>query len=409
MKYFLILLTSFTYAFTAVNAQLFVDTDFAVNGGGILKVQNNFLKTGTNGNLENAGNVDVDYDYVNNGTSTGFSTATGDYKIGGNWENNNTFNADNSTVRLINADKLITGTNPTDFYSLILSGGKKLMTVDASAVWLDLGIEHLLTDENVMLINNTDPSALIYTTGYISSRGDGHLKRKTQSTSTYTFPLGSDVGDFRLRPIHVTPTDDLENTYGARLANNEATSDGYSLDDKSPLVSDLNPLYYHHLYHSEGNSTADISFFYDASEDEVVETIGRWNNEWTILDNVSNGNTSGTLSSLMLSNFDDFSDRPFILASKGEFIYIPNAITPNGDGFNETLELVFDDDKLRSFEFYIFDRWGSLIFESHHSTFSWDGTSKGQKVPTGGYVWKMQYQAKGASDIVEKLGTITVL
>lgn len=408
MKYITILILSISSIFTTVNAQLFVDTDLAVNGGGILKVQNNSLQTGANGNLENAGIVAVDYDYVNNGNSTGFSTTTGAYNIGGNWVNNNTFNADNSTVHLFNADKLITGTSPTDFYNLKLSGGK-LMTIDASAVWLDLGIEHLLTDENVMLINNTDPTSLIYTTGYISSRGDGHLKRKTQSTSTYTFPLGSDIGDFRLRPIHFTPTDNQQNTFGARLANNEATSDNYYLDEKSPLVSDLNPLYYHHLYHSEGASTADVTFFYDANEDEVTETIGRWNNKWTIVDNVVNGNTSGNYSSLVLSNFNDFSDRPFILASKGEFIYIPNAITPNGDGHNETLELVFDNDKLRTFEFYIFDRWGKLIFESHHSTFSWDGTSKGQKVPTGAYVWKMQYQLEGGSDIVEKLGTITVL
>jgi len=406
MKYTFFILISFSSLLAT--SQLFVDTDLAVNGGGILKVQNNSLTTGANGNLENAGMVNVDYDYVNNGISTGFSTSTGEYKIGGNWENNNSFTADNSTVHLINADKLITGTSPTDFYTLRLTGGKKLMTVDASAVWLDLGIEHLLTDENVMLINNTDPTSLIYTTGYISSRGDGHLKRKTQSTSTYTFPLGSDVGDFRLRPIYFTPTDNNANTFGARLANNEATNDGYSLDDKSPLVNQLNPLYYHHLYHSEGNSTTDVTFFYNTDEDEVIETIGRWNNEWTIVDNVSNGNSSSSISSLTLSNFDDFSDRPFILASKGELIYIPNAITPNGDGHNETLELVYDDDKLRSFMFLIFDRWGNQIFESHHSNFSWDGTSKGQKVQTGAYVWKMQYQEKGSSDIIEKLGTISV-
>ncbi len=405
----IIYLLCFFYSASTANAQLFVDTDLAVNGGGILKVQNEKLETGVNGNLENAGLVDVDHDYVNNGISTGFTATTGEYKIGGNWENNNIFNADNSNVHLYNADKLITGTSPTDFYKLTLSGGKKLMTIDASAVWLDLGVEHLLTDENVMLINNADPTYLIYTTGYISSRGDGHLQRRTQSTATYTFPLGSDVGNFRLRPIYFTPTDDQANIFGARLANNEATLDGYSLDEKSALVSDLNPLYYHHLYHNSGNSTTDISFFYDPSEDNITETIGRWNTEWTIVDNVQPGNSLGSFSSLELSDFNEFTDRPFILASKGEFIYIPNAITPNGDGHNETLDLVYNDDKFRTFDFYIFDRWGSLIYESHHSNFSWDGSSKGQKVKTDAYVWKMQYQLKNSSKIVEKLGTITVL
>ena len=408
--FFIVILLISSSAYTSkLFAQLFVGTDMVVTNGAILKVQNNILQTGTTGNIENAGDIDVDYDYINNGTTTGNATNTGIYTIGGNWENNNSFVADNSTVHLRSADKLITGTAVTDFYTLKLTGGKKLMTIDASAYWLDLGTEHLLTDNNVMLIDNDDPNAIIYTTGFVSSRDDGHLQRKTQSTATYSFPLGSDVGDFRLRPIDITPNDGNLNIYGARLANNNATTDGYDLEDKSALVGDLNDLYYHHLYHPSGTSTANITFYYDDTEDEVTETVGHWINDWTILDNVTAGSSVGNFSTLVLNNYDDFSTRPFILASKADFVYIPNAITPNDDGRNDVLNLSFKEDNLHSFEFYIFDRWGKLVFESHRSNFTWEATDRGELVAEGAYVWRMQYQIKGSTTIVEKMGTIMVL
>ena len=203
------------------SAQLYVDTDMGVLNGAIIKVQNNFLQTDANANLENAGDVVIDYDLINNGVLTGFSVSTGVFTIGGNWVNNNIFNADNSIVHLYNADKLISGSSVTDFYTLKLTGGKKLMTIDASAIWLDLGTEHLLTGENIMLVNNPDPLSLIYSTGFVSSRGDGNLQRKTNTTNIYSFPLGSDLGDFRMRPIDFIPKDDNVNVFGARLANNK--------------------------------------------------------------------------------------------------------------------------------------------------------------------------------------------
>ncbi|MCT4580290.1 MAG: gliding motility-associated C-terminal domain-containing protein [Flavobacteriales bacterium] len=392
-----------------ISAQMYVGTDVAVADGGIIKVQGNSLHVGGNGLLENAGTVDVAHNYINNGISTGFATNTGEYIVGGNWENNNVFTADFSLVHLYNSDKLITGTSITDFYTLKLSGGSKLMTIDASAIVLDLGTDHLMTDGNVMLVNNPDPTALIYSSGYVSSREDGHLQRKTNSTATYSFPLGSDLGDFRLRPIDFIPNDNLENTFGARLANNDATIDGYDLEEKSILTGNLNPLYYHHIYHNSGSSNVDVRFYYDPAEDEVTETIANWNNEWNIEDGVSNGGANGGYESLLLANFNDFSTKPFILANQNELIYIPNAFTPNSDGANDLFTVAYDEEKLLKFAFFIFDRWGNPILEEHHPNFTWDGTSKGQKLPSDAYVWKMDYQLKGSTEIVEKIGHVFLL
>lgn len=390
-------------------SQLYVNTDFAVNNGGIIKVQNNYLNVGNNGNFENAGNVDVDYNYINNGTTTGRNSSSGIYYIGGDWENNNNFIADNSTVHLYNSDKLISGTSPTDFYNLKLTGGSKLMTVNSSAVWLDLGTDHLNTGDNVMLVNNTDPTSLIYTTGYVSSKDDGHLQRKTNSKSTYSFPLGTNYGDFRLRPIDFIPKDNTDNTFGARLANNNATSDGYSLEEKSELVGELNPLYYHHLYQNSGNSKTDVRFHYDNSEDEVTETIAHWINDWNIESNVRQGGSNGGFETLLLSNFNNFSTKPFILASENNFIYIPNTFTPNNDGKNDFLSINFEEEKMQDFSFLVFDRWGNIVFEKNTQKFYWNGTSNGEILPDGTYIWKMNYKLIGSTKLVEKLGHINIL
>lgn len=398
------------FSSSAVLGQVIVsNANLKVQSGAFLVVNNQSMKINTNGIVDNEGEIDVDYNFTNNGMATGAGAATGLYKIGGDWENNNTFIADNSTVHLYNADKLITGSAETNFYNLRLTGGNKLMTINASAVWLDLGVDHLLTDENIMLIDNSDPASLIFTTGFVSSRGDGHLQRKTQSTSSYIFPLGSDVGDFRLRPIEITPNDNSQNIYGARLANNNATQDGYSLKEKSALVGQLNESYYHHLYHNSGTSPADVTFYYDDTEDEIIETIAHWNNQWLILDGVTPGMGNGTFSSLTLHNFENFSPRPFVLASKTDFIYIPNAMTPNGDGKNDFFSVYYNENKLLNFDFYIFDRWGNMVYETHHANFSWDGTYKGQPLPDGAYVWKMRYQEKNNTEIVDKLGQVTIL
>lgn len=74
---------------------------------------------------------------------------------------------------------------------------------------------------------------------------------------------------------------------------------------------------------------------------------------------------------------------------KPEFFFaIPNSITPNGDGMNDVFMPgamigALDHD----YNFYIFDRWGELIYEGHDLDDGWDGTYKGSLVQTGTYVW----------------------
>jgi gliding motility-associated-like protein len=69
-------------------------------------------------------------------------------------------------------------------------------------------------------------------------------------------------------------------------------------------------------------------------------------------------------------------------------IYFPNAFTPNDDGDNETFTGYGIG--IQTFELYIFDRWGNMIFFSDDMSLGWDGRVKGHPeiCQQDVYVWK---------------------
>jgi gliding motility-associated-like protein len=71
-------------------------------------------------------------------------------------------------------------------------------------------------------------------------------------------------------------------------------------------------------------------------------------------------------------------------------IYVPNAISPDGDQVNEVLQLrascpVFD------FHIEVFDRWGHRVFESFDAEFQWHGGYEGSDTYNGYYVQNTVY------------------
>lgn len=69
-------------------------------------------------------------------------------------------------------------------------------------------------------------------------------------------------------------------------------------------------------------------------------------------------------------------------------LYIPNAFTPNGDGYNEIFYAVGEE--IAEFEMLIFDRWGEAIFESSSIDSGWDGNYRGVPVESEVYVYKVK-------------------
>ncbi|HET6991272.1 MAG TPA: PKD domain-containing protein, partial [Bacteroidia bacterium] len=73
-------------------------------------------------------------------------------------------------------------------------------------------------------------------------------------------------------------------------------------------------------------------------------------------------------------------------------IYVPNAFTPNGDGINDVFMPLGVGIQEDHYEFWIFDRWGNLIFYTDDFHKGWDGIVKGgaQIAQIDTYVWKIR-------------------
>ena len=73
-------------------------------------------------------------------------------------------------------------------------------------------------------------------------------------------------------------------------------------------------------------------------------------------------------------------------------LFVPNAFTPDSDNINEGFHPKGFGIANEDYSFYIFDRWGELIYETHVKFGAWDGHYKGTLVQNGVYVWKLNFK-----------------
>ncbi len=88
------------------------------------------------------------------------------------------------------------------------------------------------------------------------------------------------------------------------------------------------------------------------------------------------------------------------------YFYAPNAFTPDVDAINKTYSVSVTGAK--EMEFYIYTRWGELIYQTTDIYFNWDGSYKGSIVQDGVLVYRAK--VTDLENVVHELfGTITVL
>ena len=94
--------------------------------------------------------------------------------------------------------------------------------------------------------------------------------------------------------------------------------------------------------------------------------------------------------------------------------YIPNAFTPDEDEYNQTFQPVFtsgfDPDH---FEFFIYNRWGELIFESQNPNYGWNGSIDNDTAlplcPDGVYTWKVIFRLNNNDDRKTAVGHVNLI
>ncbi|MFI5221680.1 MAG: gliding motility-associated C-terminal domain-containing protein [Bacteroidia bacterium] len=72
-----------------------------------------------------------------------------------------------------------------------------------------------------------------------------------------------------------------------------------------------------------------------------------------------------------------------------EFVWVPNAFTPNGDGSNDVFKVIYKNTNGGTLK--IFNKWGQRIFSTTDLNIGWDGTFEGTPSPVDVYVFVVEY------------------
>lgn len=89
-------------------------------------------------------------------------------------------------------------------------------------------------------------------------------------------------------------------------------------------------------------------------------------------------------------------------------IFVPGGFSPNGDGINDFFVITGADKYTISLRIY--NRWGSMVFESSHYSNNWDGTYNvgslnSSKLPEGTYFFVISY----SNGEKEQIGYLTLI
>ena len=89
---------------------------------------------------------------------------------------------------------------------------------------------------------------------------------------------------------------------------------------------------------------------------------------------------------------------------------IPNAFSPNGDGWND--KFYIKGYFVRDFELTIMNRWGKVVYQSLDQAEGWDGSHQGQPCADGVYYYILTYSGKYGSQTTGrniKQGGVTLM
>jgi gliding motility-associated-like protein len=88
-------------------------------------------------------------------------------------------------------------------------------------------------------------------------------------------------------------------------------------------------------------------------------------------------------------------------------ISIPNAFTPNGDGYNDTWHVYDMGGAITSVDVYVYTTNGALVYQATNYQNTWDGTYNGKPLPDGTYFYYITLHFPDHSSTIR--GNVTII
>ncbi len=168
-----------------------------------------------------------------------------------------------------------------------------------------------------------------------------------------------------------------------------------------------------------------LNFFVDAGSDlevfygESVQLDGStsgvnyywepeiWLSDNTVLDPIAFPEQTTTFFLTATNGVCERTDEMTIVVSKD--LIIPSVFSPNGDGINDTWEIL-GADRYPDIQIQVYDRWGQKVFESisYNEEKFWDGTHKGKRLSTSTYYYVINLNEPGEPENITK-GAVSIV
>lgn len=372
-----------------------------------IKAQMGFVNNGMVINIEQGAYIYVN-DFYNDsaGTINGKINLDGDLMVTGDFTNNsggNVFDNIEATpdgnVTLCGTNQFIQGTTPIFFENLYIKNATKTLNLNNCVIKGIDTIDGVLDlNKNRLIIDNNNPGAISYKSGYIKSEttpidGLGEIEWKTGSApGTFSVPFGSGKNsdnDLNLSLSALTTADPdtgsiVFATYPTDGSNKPYPAGVFSLDtflkeNVADRYWEIKPNY---------NTKPDVSVLFRYTPDDVDQSDNpdlfeknlkaiRYNDvtgKWT--DMKMTGICDAANKTVLADNITSDNFFPYWTLSEYE-LKIPNAFTPFDDEPNNYF--------LKGYTVKIVNRWGEKLFEGPDG---WDGTTEnGKKVSPGTYYY----------------------
>jgi gliding motility-associated-like protein len=100
-------------------------------------------------------------------------------------------------------------------------------------------------------------------------------------------------------------------------------------------------------------------------------------------------------------------DTVTIFVESYTILEVPNAFSPNGDGFNDDI-YILTHDIAELLEYSIFNRYGELVFTTTNIATGWNGTVEGKEAEMGTYIYLVRAYDFGGN-FVQRQGNIVLV